>query len=74
MAPKTPKVPKAPRVPAAPRTPKAPAAPKAPSKTSTAQKPLATGDVTPFAGHAFRADMGEGLPDQSATLNPDRAK
>lgn len=63
MAPKTPKAPKAAKAPAKP----------APSK-STAQKPLATGDVTPFAGHAFRADMGEGLPDQANTLNPDRAK
>lgn len=45
--------------------------PKAAAKTSanpapkkTAQKPLATGDVSQFPDHAFRADMGEGLPPQ----------
>lgn len=54
---------------------KTPATPKSPAKSSsTAQKPLATGDVEQFPAHTFRADMGEGLPDQADTLNPDRAK
>jgi hypothetical protein len=44
------------------------------SESSTVQKPLATGDVDPFPQHTFRADMGEGLPPQQDTLNPDRAK
>jgi hypothetical protein len=44
------------------------------SESSTAQKPLATGDVEPFPAHTFRADMGEGLPPQQDALNPDRAK
>lgn len=55
MAPKTPRAPKA----AKPAT-----APAKPSK-STAQKPLATGDVDQFPSHVFRADMGEGLPPQT---------
>jgi len=40
---------------------KAPAAPK----KAPAQKPLATGDVSQFPDHVFRADMGEGLPPQA---------
>lgn len=55
---------------AASKTPAKPAAPK----SSSAQKPLATGDVDQFPKHTFRADMGEGLPDQASTLNPNRAK
>lgn len=57
----------------APKTPKAAKAPAKPAK-STAQKPLTTGDVNPLPQHTFRADMGEGLPDQKDSLNPDRAK
>ena len=41
-----------------------PKAPKEPKK-STAQKPLATGDVSQFPEHAFRTDLGEGLPPQA---------
>lgn len=54
---------------AAAKTARRPAASK-----STKQKPLTTGDVGQFPDHAFKADMGEGLPDQEDTLNPDRAK
>jgi hypothetical protein len=50
------------------------AASPAPKKSSTAQKPLATGDVDQFPQHTFRADMGEGLPPQKDSLNPNRAK
>lgn len=55
-------------------------APKSASKTaakstaSTAQKPLATGDVEQFPSHVFRADMGEGIPPQKDVLNPKRAE
>jgi hypothetical protein len=34
-------------------------------KSKTAQKPLATGDVSPFPAHAFRTDLGESLPPQT---------
>jgi len=60
---------KAPRKAAAKR----PAAPKAP-RSSTAQKPLATGDVAQFPDHVYQADQGQGLPPQKDTLNPNRAK
>lgn len=51
------------------------AAAKAPApKASTKQKPLAAGDVDQFPQHTFRADLGEGLPDSTSTLNPNRAK
>lgn len=68
-------MPRTPRKAAAktPRAPKTPAQPAA-SKSSTKQKPLATGDVDQFPAHTFRADMGEGLPDQKSNLNPNRAK
>jgi hypothetical protein len=55
-----------------PKAPKTAAKPSA--SKNTAQKPLATGDVSQFPQHTFRADMGEGLPDQKDSLNPDRAK
>lgn len=60
------------RAPRKAAAPKAPKAPKAASKTAT--KPLATGDVAQFPDHAFKADMGEGLPPQQPALNPNRAK
>ena len=63
-----------------PPTAKAPKAPKAPAAKKTAIKPesFKTNEQHPEPGReavpTFRADMGEGLPDQKDTLNPNRAK
>lgn len=60
------------------KAPRKPAAKPAVSKTAVkpasfkgnAQRPEADAEASP----TFRADMGEGLPDQKDTLNPNRAK
>lgn len=46
--------------------PKAPAAPAVPN----AQRPEAAAEAVP----TYRVDMGESLPPQKESLNPDRAK
>lgn len=59
----------APRKTAAKKTASKTAAKTAPAK-GNAQRPEAVGEAPP----TFRADMGEGLPPQKDTLNPNRAK
>ena len=53
----------------APKKPKAPKAP-APPKPTSASKAKDAEEKAPV----YRADLGEALPDQSPTLNPNRAK